>query len=270
MLAVSSTFAILNTQTKFFKKTETVTSEQKVSEFKNKWVYDFSGDVDADQYYPVVCLRTGYKILRDDGNSYLVGWKYDLINTTGSNREINVTYKLIDGDDFVVVQGKGVKYVKGKSIDTIQDAFVISKKDYSRIYSSTWTINVGAYDSASMKKNNFSKYGEAWKVIDQTNNYRHEWIKNYIKYMVNKQLYNDNVTDLYSVLYGEKWVALIKKSGIKKDKNLMDTLVSLDVGENHVPSKETIQGKEIYQKLDFDTRMKVDAWLEWQSEFRKW
>ena len=70
MLAVSSTFAILNTQTKFFKKTETVTSEQKVSEFKNKWVYDFSGDVDADQYYPVVCLRTGYKILRDDGNSY--------------------------------------------------------------------------------------------------------------------------------------------------------------------------------------------------------
>ena len=266
LLSLTATFAILNSQTHIFKNPDAATINLPSKEIHAKWFYEYSSDVDADQYYPVVCLRTGYKIIRNDGVSFLLGWKYDLINCSNNGRDIKVTYKLLDEDDFIIAEGIGTKYVKAKSVDTVQDTFVLSKKDYDRIFTSTWNINVGLYDTASMKKSNFSKYTEAWEVI-KTGSYRYKigWIKDYMEYIVNGFLYKEDDGLFNNMLYGNQWMAIIKKSGMKKDTKLMALLASMDVSFRKIPDFAIIENNEIYKNLAQDEKTKVNKWFKVQK-----
>jgi len=63
--------------------------------FNKEWFYNYGDIKVSDDYYPIVHLRSGHKIIRKSGDSLLVGWQYELINTAEKNYLVKITYQII-------------------------------------------------------------------------------------------------------------------------------------------------------------------------------
>jgi len=132
-----------------------------------EWNYDEFSDVDTkDEKYPIVVLRTGYKIIRFGHESSLIGWVYEIMNTSPESfYEATVTFKILDQDRFLIEEGEGKTGIRPGSYGTVQDTISVANDDLSRITNSSWTIQLSP-DWMSMEKETKGKrYDRLCKII---------------------------------------------------------------------------------------------------------
>ncbi len=103
------------------------------------WVYDQYSDIgNSSENYPIVVLRHGFKIIREEGDKVLVGWRYEVINTSPENNyTASIDFKLIDYDGFEVGSVKDSVYVKANSYAELKNTFYINRIELDRVKDST-------------------------------------------------------------------------------------------------------------------------------------
>lgn len=227
--------------------------DHSILEEKQKWSIQFDSDVDADQYYPIVVLRDGYKVLKVTGETAQIGWAYEVVNTTSDSRSINVTYKILDSDNFVIATGESSDTVGGKKVGKIRGTINIPVEDLARINNRTWSVVPGTYNRQYMVDNGFNRYKEAAKIIADKPiallNYR--WILNRCKLLFLAQeepLIEPKISDKGEILESEsegifpaplKWRYCALSFEIKANEDLISAFRKLDVDNfvaRHFPS----------------------------------
>jgi len=125
-----------------------------------EWKYDYSSDVGiSDDKYPIVVLRSGFKVLKLKSDSALVGWNYEIANTSPSSRyEVTVGYSLTDRDDFKIGTSTGTGIIQPKGYEKITGTINIGVEDLERLNSSTWTIVLNPSWSFNEKKTTGIRY----------------------------------------------------------------------------------------------------------------
>ena len=89
----------------FYSKGDETSKELFVTPHK-EWFHSYSDIAASDKYYPIVHLRSGHKIIKRFGDELLVGWQYELINTSKKNYLVEITYQILDSDGFLVSESK--------------------------------------------------------------------------------------------------------------------------------------------------------------------
>ncbi len=117
---------------------------QSVNEGLKQWKYDYYAEVATkEEKYPIVVLRTGFKVLRFDKDTALVGWAYELVNTSpNSGYFANVGYSLTDFEEFEIATGNGATTVQPEDYGIARGTITVNNKDLPRLYSSTWKISL--------------------------------------------------------------------------------------------------------------------------------
>ncbi len=107
---------------------------QKIDQF-SEWKYDHFSDVAADSgQYPIVVLRSGYKIIKLGADKSLIGWKFDLVNTSPQTAyKAEVDYRLLDVDNFEIVNSSGDTWAYPESHATIYGTMYICNSDLERL-----------------------------------------------------------------------------------------------------------------------------------------
>lgn len=114
------------------------------SEALREWNYDLLSDVAAEEdAYPIVVLRTGFKVIRSSSERSLIGWKYEIINTSPSTTYFpTVNFTLQDKDGFDIASGSGDGRVSPKAYEAIHGTISIENVDLERLSKSTWSISL--------------------------------------------------------------------------------------------------------------------------------
>lgn len=120
---------------------EQLAAETELEELQ-EWVHRDWSDVDTDnEKYPIVVLRDGFKVLRIDADSALVGWRYELINTSSKQSyTAEVRYTIQDQDGFDVVEGRGSLLVQPEKYGEISGTLIVTREDVRRLAGSDWAI----------------------------------------------------------------------------------------------------------------------------------
>ncbi|WP_299202503.1 hypothetical protein [uncultured Amphritea sp.] len=131
---------VLSEQTK--ERQEALNRE--ISKQQKNWNYFKYSDVAvSSEKYPLVVLQTSYKIIKLGAEKALVGWKYEVINTSPlTEYTVTVNYKIEDLDGFVIGEGTGESYVTPESYGSIQGTVLIDKNDVERLSNSSWLVGL--------------------------------------------------------------------------------------------------------------------------------
>ncbi len=141
---------------------------QSVNELLKQWKYDYSGDVATkEEKYPMVVLRTGFKVLRfDNEEAALVGWAYELVNTSPKQGyTANVEYSLTDFEGFEIATGNGKTIVQPEDYGFVRGIITVNNKDLPRLYSSTWTLSLSPPWTIYEDKTKGDRYSRLESVI---------------------------------------------------------------------------------------------------------
>jgi hypothetical protein len=80
-------------------------------------------------------------VIKTDQNGALVGWIYEVANTSPKNGyEVNVEYSITDNDGFGVATDEAKEYIAAQKTKVIRDTVYVANDDVSRLSSSNWTI----------------------------------------------------------------------------------------------------------------------------------
>jgi len=241
---------------------------KEVEEYPSEWVYSYS-DIDVDECYPIVALRSGYKIIREHNSELLLGWKYELVNTISEPINVTVNYKILDFDGFEVCEVSESKFIQSKSIDTIQDTFTVPSIEKDRLQKVSWTISPGTYNYSNLEKYNHNRYLKCAEIIStELEDFRGPfWIRNYLQY-VYSQSESSSIKDTsgkYRKNVG-KWDYLANILEIKPLGDINNILDKLDV-TFHIPPLEVITASEEYNQLTSEEKSTFNNWLQLQRDF---
>lgn len=176
-------------------------TELKYQEYK-QWRYDYFSDVAANEdKYPIVVLRTGYKALKIKDESALIGWIYEIVNTSPNTRyDVTVNFKLTDKDDFEIGSSTEMSFIQAGSYKKITDTIYIDHEDLSRLSGSSWTISLTPSWDFNESDTSGSRYERLKKII---NDVRPSWF------------YSERETIKSLAEFGsDKWLAITKGMNI--------------------------------------------------------
>ncbi len=159
-----------NKKLQYEKTLQEAATRQKINEEtekQKKWSYDSFSDVGVnDEKYPIVVLRTGYKLIKIGDEKSLVGWKYEVINTSSKNKYItSIDFELEDADGFVIASGSGSSPVQEKSYGVVQGTIKVHNSDLKRLSSSGWSISLSPSWQSKEKKVKGKRYDRLKKII---------------------------------------------------------------------------------------------------------
>ncbi|MBY6034365.1 hypothetical protein [Marinobacter daepoensis] len=111
-----------------------------------KWSYTSLSDVAvASEKYPIVVLRTGFKVIRVGPQKSLVGWKYEIVNTSPSTKYVpEVEFELQDEDGFYIASGRSDSIAQPESYGVITGTIEIDNIDLGRLSQSSWVIQLSS------------------------------------------------------------------------------------------------------------------------------
>lgn len=178
--------------------------DQTIEDF-TEWTYDNFSDVATDSdKYPIVVLRAGYKVIKPGSQQSLVGWRYDVANTSPSTTyEVDVDYKLVDKDSFKIESSSGDIWINPESHDTIYGTMYISNTDLDRLSTSPdWAIRLSPNWITSEKDTQGTRY-ERLEAMSGTA----------LSYGIKVQADNQFLT------ISDKWLAIQNGLGIEFEKN---------------------------------------------------
>ena len=177
-----------------------------------EWNYDFYSSIDTkEDKYPIVSLRTGFKVLKIQPEGALVGWSYEVINTSPSTTyTVKIDYKLTDTDDFVIGSSIGEGIVVAEGYRKITGIINIENDDLSRLIGSSWTVLLSPIWMATESKTEGNRYERLEKIVKDTKPLPF-WLL---------RMKKDTLTG-FAKYREEKWIAIVK--GIWGDTDLKST-----------------------------------------------
>lgn len=145
-----------------------------------EWTWFPFSDVDVDsEKYPIVILKSGFKVLKISDSFSLVGWKMDIVNTSIKSRYLpKVTYSITDSDGFHIGSSKQSGNISAQSFGVVQGTLEISSSDLERLSRDNWTISIGSWSTNEQDAK--GKRYERLKAIVRDENKRPSWLKNYV------------------------------------------------------------------------------------------
>lgn len=174
-----------------------------------EWNYDYFTHISIkEDKYPIVALRTGFKILKIRPESVLVGWTYEIVNTLPSTKySVEIDFKLTDADGFVVGSSIESGIASPEDYRKITGTINIDNDDLSRLNDSDWTVLLSPSWPTSESKTDGNRYERLEKII-----------KDAAPFWVTSQKDNLIVFAEYGI---KKWIAIVK--GIWGDTDLKST-----------------------------------------------
>ncbi|WP_286237952.1 hypothetical protein [Neptuniibacter halophilus] len=145
-------------------------------ELTKKWKWLAYNDVAvSDERYPMVLMRSGYKVLKVKDGKALVGWQYEVMNTSPkTNYVATISLDLTDRDGFKIAgSSKSGKVLKG-SFSQIKDTIEIDSDDIDRLSNTDWTISLSGDWKASEKNTPKTRYERFVELV--LNNEAPWWI----------------------------------------------------------------------------------------------
>ncbi|MFK3975105.1 hypothetical protein [Shewanella vesiculosa] len=158
-----------------------------------EWKWFGWSDVAVDnEKYPIVILRTGFKVIKISDDNSLVGWRMDIANTSEKSRYLpSVNYSITDSDGFEISSSSETGNILAQSFGVVQGTFKVSNSDLERLSSDTWTISIG--DWGSNEQYSKGKRYERLKALVEDENKRPIWLKTYV---------DENPFNVY---FSDKW-----------------------------------------------------------------
>ena len=168
--------AYTNPDLNFQKRILLEQQESQASAKLMEWRYDELSDVGVeDEKYPIVVLRTGFKLLKIEEKHAIVGWIYEAINTSPSSQYLTeVDFKLTDIDEFELEGGNSEQTIEAHSSGIIKGQIKISKSDIPRLSQSTWTVRLTPSWQTKEKNTTGKRYDRLKAIIIDNEPY---WIK---------------------------------------------------------------------------------------------
>lgn len=146
-----------------------------------QWKFFQWSDVNASsEAYPLVVLRSGFKVIKVVNDEALVGWRMDVLNTSEKNPyKVEINYSITDEDSFVVTTSTESDWVKPEEFGTIKSTMKVNIANLDRLKSDTWYIS--APDWQDKEKNIKTERYERMSKIIVDDNKRPYWIDETIK-----------------------------------------------------------------------------------------
>jgi hypothetical protein len=224
-----------------------------------EWRYDYWSNISASDNYPIVHLRSGYKVIKEKGDRLLVGWKYELVNASSKDRDITIYFKITDSDGFVIGRGSESKLVQKKSYDVFQGTLYVEKDDANRIKGSSWSISIVPKTDLKVKKSTISRFDLAGQVLKEKGPW---WLKRYIKYRFDdKESYERGKKEK------SKWYRIAKAMNVSYDEELLELRTQLGLDGYDLPPWSQIKEKQEYLQLPKEKKNKLKSWLALQRDF---
>ena len=156
-----------------------------------EWVRSGWSDVGTtSEKYPLVIIRDGFKIIKINDNSALIGWKMDILNTSISSQYYpKVTYTVTDNDGFKLNSSTKSGDIPAESFGTIQGTMTIPLSDLERIDDKDWTIIVENWKSKE-KNAKGKRYERLAKLVANADK-RPFWIDKMVKEEPSILLFSD-------------------------------------------------------------------------------
>ena len=122
-------------------------------------------------------LRDGYKAIKMINENVLVGWKYELLNTSpNTDYTVNIYYKFEDKDGFQIKESSASENVPTEEIRTIQNTILIPYEEYKLISKASWSVALtNRWNDKKLKGDRFDRAG---KILKENAPY---WLKNRMK-----------------------------------------------------------------------------------------
>lgn len=115
-------------------------AKPKTTDWKNNLFTDVASDNDN---YPIVVLKTGFKVIKAGLEKSVVGWKYEIANTSPKTTYTpSVTFTLQDSDGFDIASGSSETVIEPQSFGTIMGTINVNNSDLGRLSDSTWFIGL--------------------------------------------------------------------------------------------------------------------------------
>lgn len=222
------------------------------------WKYKYS-QIDTSPAYPLVCLRSGYKTIREDKDGILIGWKYELLNVDSKGYKVTVNYSIKDYDGFILKTDDASEYLKPNSNNTIRGTMYIDIKDKNRINSETWTINTSP---TFEKKGNFDRFLRAGKLLKELDTLDIWWVDSYLNYK-----FDDIQSFEKANKENNKWYIIAKATDFQPNDNVKDIRKKLSITGYELPKWDDIRILDEYKKLSEDEKDTLKSWLRLQETF---
>jgi len=173
-----------------------------------KWKYDMFSDVDVrSEKYPIVVLRTGFKVIRVDADTSLVGWKYEIVNTSPKTKyTTRVNFSIEDADGFLIKEGDGKSIVQPNGLGVVTGTITIPNADLDRLSSSGWTIALSPDWEIKEKNTKGKRYARLGKILKGNSP---SWV-------------DEEVKNKFIVMLSEKWAAISESLAPRIEKDAKD------------------------------------------------
>lgn len=168
-----------------------------------EWTWFYSSDVAVNnEKYPIVILRSGYKVLRISEERSLVGWKIYIANTSPKSRYYpNIEYSITDSDGFEIGSSSAEGNFLSQSFGSIQGTMNIANADLERLSREDWTISIGSWITGESNTKG-KRYDRLAKMIKDENS-RPVWIDSVVKENQYITGFSDKWKLIKSIVYPE-------------------------------------------------------------------
>lgn len=172
-----------------------------------KW-FPYSDVAVSKESYPMVVMRSGYKILKIKDGKALVGWQYEVMNTSPANDYVaTVQLDITDGDGFKVQGSKKIEKVRRNSYSAIRSTVEIDSDDIERLDSTDWSISLSPNWEIKEKQTKRKRYERfAALVVSEAAPW---WVY---------ETYGASKSPPFSASLDEKWKIVIQALKIKEGK----------------------------------------------------
>lgn len=247
------------------KNIEKKASAPKKLEIDDSWVWNYSEIGAKEKNYPMVVLRDGYKAIKIVDEKVLVGWKYELLNTSpNTNYSATIHYKFEDKDGFQVNESSATENVPKKEIRTIQKTTWIPYEDYKRISNASWSVSLTPnWNDKKLKGNRFERAGI---ILKESAPY---WLKNRLKYLFMTDFPSEgDKKGFWQVLAPNKWI-VAQALDIKPDLRLKEVgeKLNIDFTKYNLPAWKVISSNPNYTALTKEEKRSLKSFLRVQKEF---
>lgn len=231
----------------------------------SSWKWNYSEIGTTENNYPIVVLRDGYKAIKLDDKKVLVGWKYELLNTSSnSNYNVSITYKFNDKDDFQISESSAAENVPKEQIRTIQNTTWIPYEDFKRICGSIWSVSLTpGWSDKKLKGNRFERAG---KILKKNAPY---WLKNRLQYLFLSDFPSGkDKKGFWQVLSPNKWI-IAQALDIKPDLTLKEVgeKLNVDLTNYNLPTWNSISSNPNYMALSKEEKQFLKTFLRVQKKF---
>ena len=234
-------------------------------EIDDSWVWHYSAIGAKEKNYPIVVLRDGYKAIKVVDEKVLVGWKYELLNTSPNTNYIaTIEYRFEDKDGFQVNESSASENVPKEEIRTIQKTTWILYEDYKRITNASWSISLTP--KWNDKKLKGDRYERAGKILKESAPY---WLKNRLKYLFMADFPSErDKKGFWQVLSPNKWI-IAQALDIKPDLLLIRVgeRLNIDFTKYNLPAWKLISSNPNYKTLTKEEKDSLKSFLRVQKEY---